>query len=112
MGALYQNVCYPTQEAARAHACSSFDVRAMQGADLYTTQCNSTAFDTTAMDLCKRTNGGICATVSQPWPPTPECSHDGGVSLSYDWFLASIAFLVVCWGGKKLIQLFDTNTID
>lgn len=112
MGALYQNVCYPDQATARAQACSGFEARSVQGGDLYTAQCTSTAFDGATMDLCKRTNGSACTTVTQPWPQTPECSFEGGVSLSYDYFLAAIAFLVIVWGGKKLIQLFDNNTLE
>lgn len=112
MGALYQNVCYPSQETARVHVCSGFDLKALQGADVITTQCTSIAFDGLAMDLCKRTNGGTCTTLQQPWPLTPECAHDGGVTLAYDWFVASIAFLCIVWGGKKLIDLFNTNSLD
>lgn len=112
MGALYQNVCYPTQDQARAQACSSFDAKVMATTNLYTTECTSNVFTGTTMALCKRTNGGACTTVNQPWPVTPACDHDGGVSLSYDWFLASIAFLCIVWGGKKLIDLFNTNSLD
>ena len=112
MGALFQNVCYPTQAIARAQACSNVDVKVMATTNLYTTECTSTDFTTANMTLCKRTNGGTCTTVAQPWPVTSVCTHDGGVTLAYDWFLASIAFLCIVWGGKKLIQLFDHNTIE
>jgi hypothetical protein len=107
MGALYKNVCYPTQEVARAQACSSFDAKVMATTNLYTTECTSTTFTTTTMALCKRTNGGACTTVAQPWPVTPPCDHDGGVTLSYDYFLAVIPALAVIWGLKKLIDLFS-----
>jgi hypothetical protein len=112
MGALYKNVCFPTQAIARAQACSSFDAKVMATTNLYTTECISTDFTTVNMTLCKRTNGGTCATVSQPWPTLPDCSFEGGVSLAYDWFLASITFVVIVWGGRKLIQLFDHPTIE
>jgi hypothetical protein len=84
----------------------------MVGSDLYTADCSSTDFSGPTMDLCKRMNGGICTTVSQPWPVTPDCSHDGGVSLSYDYFLVGLTFICIVWGGKKLIQLFDHNHAD
>jgi hypothetical protein len=112
MGALYQNVCYPTQEAARVQACSTFDAKVMATTNLYTSECTSTVFTGATMAICKRTNGGACTTVTPPWPVTPACDHDGGVSLAADWFLASIAFLAICYGGKRLIQLFDRNTVD
>lgn len=112
MGALYQNVCYPTQEAARAQACSTFDAKVMATTNLYTTECTSTAFTGTTMTLCKRTNGGTCTNINQPWPVTPVCDHDGGVSLSYDYFLAVIPALCVIWGLKKLIELFNTPHTD
>lgn len=109
MGALFQNVCYPTQAMARAQACSGFDVKVMATTNLYTSECTSTDFTVANMSICKRTNGGTCVTTSQPWPVTPTCDHDGGVTLSYDYFLASLTFLCIVWGGKKLVQLFDTH---
>lgn len=112
MGALFKNVCYPSQEAARAQSCSEFDSKVMATTNLYTSECTSTVFTGTTFNICKRTNGGACTTVAQPWPVTPACDYDGGVSLAFDWFLASIAFLAICYGGKRLIQLFDRNTVD
>jgi hypothetical protein len=112
MPALYKNVCYPTVEAARQEACSSFDTKVMATTNLYTSECTSTVFNTANMTICKRTNGGTCANVSQPWPVTPNCTYDGGVTLAYDWFLASIALVITVWGGRKLIQLFDQPTTE
>jgi len=112
MGALYKNVCYSNQDYARAEACSDFSSNVMATTNLYTSECTSTVFTGTTMNICKRTNGGTCTTITQPWPQTPSCAHDGGVTLAYDWFLASIAFLVICWGGKKLIQLFDHEHVQ
>ena len=61
------------------------------------------------MELCKRIDGGTCTTLSKPWPLTPACDHVGGVSLSYDYFLAALGLLALIWGAKKLIQLFNTH---
>lgn len=112
MGALFQNVCYPTQEMARVQACSKVDVKVMSTTNLYTTECTSATFTTANMTLCKRINGGACTNVSQPWPVTPACAHDGGVTLAYDWFLASMVFFCIVYGGKRLISLFDRPTIE
>jgi hypothetical protein len=112
MGALFNNVCYPTQDIARQQACATFDAKVMATTNLYTTECTSTTYTATTMTLCKRTNGGTCTNISQPWPVTPACDYDGGVTLAYDWFLASVAFVVICWGGKKLINLFNTDTVQ
>lgn len=109
MGALFQNVCYPTQEVARAQACSTFDAKVMATTNLYTSECTSTVFTGATMNICKRTNGGACTTVTQPWPTMSACDHSGGVSLSYDYFLAALVLLAVIWGSKKLIQLFNTH---
>ena len=112
MGALYQNVCYPSEVEARKQVCASVDVKTMDTTNLYTTECTSTVYTTADMSLCKRTNGGNCTTQSQPWPVTPACAHDGGISLATDWFYASITLVCIVWGGRKLIKLFDYNTID
>jgi hypothetical protein len=112
MGALFSNVCYPTQAIARAQVCSKFDAKIMASTNLYTSECTSTDFTTATMAICKRTNGGACTTVAQPWPVMAVCDHDGGVSLSYDYFLVALTFLCIVWGGKKLIQLFDHHHAD
>jgi hypothetical protein len=112
MGALFKGVCYPSQEQARAEACTQFDAKVMATTNLYTTECTSTVFTGVTMALCKRTNGGTCAVVNQPWPVTPACDHDGGVSLSLDYFYAALGFIVVVWGLKRLLQLFDRPTIE
>ncbi len=97
---------------ARVSACSGVQASAIVGGDLITAECTSSAFGGATMDICKRTNGGSCLSVASPWPATPDCAHDGGVTLSYDYFLAAITFLCVVWGGKKLIQLFDHHHAD
>lgn len=109
MGAKFKDVCYPTQDDARQAACGSFTASVMATTNLYTSECTSTVYNTATMAICKRTDGGACTTVSQPWPVTPACTHDGGVSLSYDYFLAGVTLLAIVWGGKKLIQLFDNH---
>lgn len=112
MGALFQNVCYPDQASARQQACAQFDARVMATTNLYTTECTSTTYTAATMSLCKRTNGGACTTVPQPWPVTPPCDYSGGVTLGYDWFLASMAFVIVCWAARKLINLFTNDTVQ
>lgn len=112
MGNLVNNVCYPTIQEARKAYCSTFDLSQMEGTSFYTATCNSTAFSTANMNVCVRLNGGGCLTRTQPYPTMPTCDHDGGITLAYDWFIASIAFLVIVWGGKKLIQLFDTHHLE
>ena len=112
MGYQYQNVCYPDQQTARVTACAQFDAKTIFSGDLITAECVSTDFTGPDMTLCKRTNGGTCATVSQPWPITATCDHDGGVSLAYDWFLASMAFFCIVYGSKRLMDLFDKPHIE
>jgi len=107
MGALYQNVCYPSIEQARLSACQNFNVNTLSGENVYSAECVSSDFTESQMTICKRTNGGTCTVISSPWPSTPDCLHDGGVSLSYDYFLLALPVLCVIFGGKKLIQLFD-----
>lgn len=107
MGSKFKDVCYPSLSDARGAACSNFGGSSLVGADLFTAECVTTEYTARAMSICKRMNGGACETITQAWPNTPDCTHDGGVSLSYDYFLAGITLLAIVWGGKKLIQLFD-----
>lgn len=112
MGALLNNVCYPTQTDARMEHCARFDAKVMATTNLYTSECTSTVYTGATMAICKRANGGACTTIAQPWPVTPACDYSGGVTLATDWFLASFAFVCIVYGGRKLVQLFDTSPID
>ena len=109
MGFLNNNICYPTIAQARQNQCNSFYQTQLQGTSIYTATCDSTTFTTANMSICVRLNGGGCLTRTEPYPPMPTCDHDGGVTLAYDWFLASITFLIIVWGGKQLIKLFTTH---
>lgn len=107
MGALFRNVCYQSQEDARAQACNTFDSKVMVSANLYTSECTSTAYTGATMTICKRTNGGACTNVSQPWPVTPSCDYAGGSTLALDWFYVLVVVLCLVYGIKRLIALFD-----
>ena len=72
-GALFSNVCYPTQSEARQAACSQYDAKVMATTNLYTSECTSTVYTAATMTICKRTNGGACTNVTPPWPITPVC---------------------------------------
>jgi hypothetical protein len=84
----------------------------MVGADVFTLECVNADNGASGFEMCSRTNGGTCTASVQPWPVLPSCDHSGGVSLSYDYFLVALTLLCAVWGGKKLIQLFDTNHAD
>lgn len=112
MGSLYKNVCYSSQSSARTASCSAFDLVTSDGVNVYTAQCVSTDMASLSMDVCKRQNGGVCAVQSQPWPLMPDCDFDAGTSLASDWFYAAFTLVAITWGGKKLIQLFDRNTLE
>lgn len=107
MGALFKNTCYPSQEEARTQACNSLDVKVMSGGTLFTSECTSSVYTDATMTVCKRTDGGACTNVPQPWPDTPTCDYAGGSTLALDWFYVLITFLIIVYGFKRLIALFD-----
>jgi 3-hydroxyisobutyrate dehydrogenase-like beta-hydroxyacid dehydrogenase len=99
MGLLYKNVCYPTQEQARAASCSDVTftyvapsstttvVTTGNGSNALSTsttknttvvisrECNS-ASTSASMSICSRIDGGNCSSVTAPWPVFPVCGHD------------------------------------
>jgi hypothetical protein len=103
LGALFNNVCYPTQDAARASVCSQFDAKVMQSTNLYTSECTSTVVTGATMTICKRTNGGACTNVSPPWPVTPVCEV-----FAPDQFGITPADMsyVYAWGVSAVLALF------
>lgn len=110
MPALYRGVCYPTTAQAKAEHCSQTLAAWGSGSTAYTLECVPDA-DPSAptYGACVRVNGSACTTSSVAYPSFPECDYEGGASVAYDWGLSALALLVVIYGGKQLIRLFEVH---
>lgn len=108
MGFLFQNVCYPSDTLAKQAACSGAGGVWGQNTTVLTTECTNTTFTATTMTMCRRSNGGTCTTFTQPYPAFSSCTFDGGPAYAMDWLYVAMAVLVIVWGGKRLINLFDS----
>ena len=109
MGALFKGVCYPDPAVAKAEVCNAQWVTWGSGDNVMTAECTSSNFDLPSMSVCRRTNGGICTTSSTPYPAFSPCDYAGSQNLAYEWFLMALGLLVVVWGGKQLMKLFDSH---
>lgn len=109
MGYLHQGVCYPELPQARREVCGQASQQWQSGSTIYTSSCTSTDFNTDSMTVCRRADGGACNTVAIPYPSFPSCDHSAGADLAYDWGIAAIAILVVIYGGKQLMRLFEVH---
>lgn len=112
MSALYRGVCYPSVEAARQQTCSASSVTWGDGSSVFTSECVTTDFTAPSMQICKREDGGPCITLTQQYPPFPACEHSGGVDLAADWLYLVLPTIVILWGIKRIIGLFDNNRED
>ena len=107
MGSKYLDVCYPTAELAQSEVCSRAQSSNMVGSDVYTSECES--FTASTLVFKNQKNGVTTTSSTRAMPAFQSCAHDGGVGLSYDYFLACITVLCAVWGGKQLIKLFDQH---
>lgn len=107
MPSLYQGVCYPTAEAAKAQACSAASLTWGSGSSINTLECASTSFEGPTMTLCKRTDGSACTLITQDYPTFPDCDHAGGTDLALDWMYAVALLLAMLYGLKRVISLFS-----
>lgn len=115
MGVQYKGVCYPTAELAKANACASSYQSTIATTNVYTSECTTTNFGTSgpaAMVICKRTNGGACTNINQPYPVFNPCTYDAPSSMSSEYFAAVLAFLVVVYVGKHIYKLFWRREYD
>lgn len=107
MSALFNGVCYPTEQAAKQTACSAASATWGSGSSVYTLECASSSFDGSSMTLCKRQDGGSCISIVQDYPAFPECDYAGGTDLAMDWMYAVLLLFVVLFGLKRLMALFS-----
>lgn len=107
MPSLFNGVCYPTAEAAKAQACSAASLTWGSGSSVHTLECASTSFEGPTMTLCKRTDGGACTLIQQDYPAFPDCDYAGGTDLALDWMYAALLLFVMLFGLKRLIALFS-----
>lgn len=108
---LYNGTCYPSPLIARSAVCSASNSFQSIGSTVYSSECVSLPTDTN-MTICTRVNGGACVGRSQPWPYMAGCTFDGGTSLATDYLALAMGFLVIIWGGKKLVDLFEISHTD
>jgi hypothetical protein len=108
MGYLFKGACYPDLPSAKAADCSQSATFWGSTTNIYSSQCTSTTFDaaSTTKTLCVQTNGGACTNRTVAYPNYPNCTYDGGVSLSSDYFAALLAFLAIIYVGSRLKQYF------
>lgn len=110
MGSLYKGICYPTVEQARSDYCQSLNQVWGSGTSYATLTCINTDFTPSyPLTLCKRVDLGQCTYSTRPYPYFPDCNYSGSTDLAYEWFLMAFGLLVVVWGGKQLIKLFDQH---
>lgn len=122
MGFLFNNVCYPDMQTANTAECSLLTKSSIDSSgQLVQLSCFNAPVPTFpgmlpngngTYYMTKYTDGIFVSQYQVPASFYPECLHDGGVTLAYDYFLAAITFLCIVWGGKKLIQLFDNHHAD
>jgi len=115
MGYLFKDQCLSTVADARDAACSNFDAKIMATANLYTSEC--TSLNTAAsMTICKRTNGGACTNVTQPYPVFRPCDEfapfPGYLSLEGGALIAGavLAVWAVGYGFRALIRALNIDS--
>ena len=111
-GYLFKGVCFPDALSARQAACSEFPLTWASDTSVYSLSCSPTIdLESSSMSMCRTTDGGPCATTSQPWPTFPDCNFSGSSDLVLDWGFLAMSLLVVIWGGKRLAALFNTHHV-
>jgi hypothetical protein len=112
MGYLSKGVCYPSSEAVQADFCSNYGFTwSDANGQLYSRECvpqnANSELGSGTLIVCQRLNGGECAQSMSAYPAFADCNFSGSSDLAYEWFLMAFGLLVVVWGGKQLIKLFE-----
>lgn len=107
MGYLFKNVCFSSVTDAKQAACSGASAVWGSGSSAYSLECTSTTFDTTAMTLCRRTDGGACESFTQDYPAFTACDFEAGTMLGVDWMWAAFLLFVTLFALKRLIAIFS-----
>ena len=105
-GVLFQGICYPTEQHARTAACSEYRFHYGDASgNYYTIECTDDKGGD--MKLCKRTNNEPCVFQHFRWPYFLECDYFGGTNLALDWLYIVLPVMVLLWGLKRVIHIFD-----
>lgn len=109
-GFLFKGVCYPSLTDARQAACSEFPLTWASGTSVYSLSCSpGLDLEASSMSMCRQTDGGTCATTSQPWPSMPDCNFAASADMVADWGAIGMTVLVVIWAGKRLVEIFNVH---
>lgn len=110
MGSLYKGICYPTLIDAKNNICSTFSGSSLTVENNVSTySCSFEYIQNDRMIVFKYLDGIEVGYAKLDWPQVPDCDFAGTSDLAYEWFIIALSFLVVVWGGKQLLKLFDVH---
>ena len=109
MGSLYKGVCYPDLQSAQREVCSAQSQTWGVTDTVFSATCSVEQSDENRIVVYLKKNGETYNYFKQEYPVFAECDHTGGSGLAYEWFLVAMGLLVVVWGGKQLLRLFENH---
>lgn len=110
MGSLYKSVCYPDYQLVKDQACASFGFTwADAGSSVNTASCDVASLASPSMSVLKFRSGVQVDQFLTPWPSDNPCQFSGASEFALEWFAIVISLLVVVWGGKLIVKLFDSH---
>lgn len=110
MGNLYKGVCYPELLNAKLEACSAQSLVWGVNQTFYSSQCEASQSSGNFMMIVLKKDGKTFNTLKQDYPTFSQCDHTGTSGLAYEWFLMAMGLLVIVWGGKQLLRLFENHS--
>ena len=110
MGSLFKGVCYPDFQEVKNQSCSQYSGQTIRDDGIvFSYWCAAEYVEKDSMYVYKAKNGEAFEMSPYPWPVVTDCDYSGTTDLAYEWFLLAMGLLVVVWGGKLLIRLFESH---
>lgn len=104
MGYSFKGVCHSTLQPAQAAFCESLTLSSINSqGGLVVASCASIQPPNVLVNVL---NGNIASSVQVPIPPFSACDHDGGINLSFDYFVVALGFLALIAASKAVLNIF------
>ena len=104
MGYSFKGVCHTTEQAAQVSFCQSLTASSLSASGQVQ---HSACIGVVPPNVNVRIDNGVTKTDAVILiPPLLSCEHDGGINLSFDYFVVALGFLALIAASKAVLNIF------
>lgn len=106
MGYLHKGTCFPDLTIAQQHYVAEQATQWGSGSSLHSALPSAVDHVAGTYTMARYVDGLYTSSTTHLFPVFSECDHDGSLNLSFEFFAAALAFVVLAWAGSRMYKLF------